>query len=257
MEADPKQIYQKSGGKCPARGGKGRIIIWLAGLLLGGILSLDAKQSVLPEQQAFVEEILFKKILLSDGSLVVRWNRQPTLSILGGKPREVEAIKAAVSALERPLRPTGFHIQLKAEPDAEADIVVYHTRFSEFPSLLNALELPARFAEMDKAHAVLNADGSLEKVYVFLDSRRAMTERGLQRRALKLVLASMGMPGESGTQFRSIFYEIPPLGMAEEVPSELYPIDQRAIRLLYAYIEAGASPDAVRESFRRHWRHLR
>ena len=227
------------------------------GLWMGGSLALAAQSSAVVEQQAFVEEILFKKTLLTNGSLVVRWNQKPTLSIVSGNPREREAMEKAVRDLERPLRPTGYPIDYLEAPEPDADIVVYHTRFSELPGLLQSLQLPSRFAEMDKAHAIMNEDGSLKKVYVFCDTRRATTEEALKRRALKLVLAAMGMPGESGAQFRSIFYEVPPFGMAEEVPHRLYPIDIRAIRLLYAYIDSGASLDSVRESFRKYWRRLR
>lgn len=229
----------------------------LFGLWMLGTLIVSAQRAPEIEEQAFVEEILFKKTLLTNGSSVVRWNQKPTLSIISGNPREREAMEKAIRDLERPLRPTGFHIDYLEDPDLEADIVIYHTRFSELPGLLESLQLPSRFAEMDKAHAVMNEDDSLQKVYVFCDTRRATTEEALQRRALKLLLAAMGMPGESGAEIRSIFYEVPPFGMAEDVPHDLYPIDNRVIRLLYAYIDSGASLDTVRESFRKYWRRLR
>lgn len=228
---------------------------WALILLGAGIPGLHAISQ--KEQLVFLEEILFQKKLMANGSYVVRWNRQPTLSVMSGKPREIAALERALDALDRPLRPTGYRILRGEDGEAEADILVYHLRYEQLPGLLEELGLGPRFAQLNRAHGFFNEDGSLEKVYLFLDDRLASTPGDLQRRTLKLLLAALGMPGETRLPVRSIFFEVPPLGIAEEIPTDLSPIDVRAIRLLYAYLEAGDSIEAMRLTFNRQWGRLR
>ncbi len=224
-------------------------------LLAGGMLPSSGITE--EDQLVFLEEVLFQKKLMANGSTVVRWNRQPTLSVMSGNPREVAALGRALVELDRPLRPTGFRIRRQADGQADADMLVYHLHYEELPGLLKELGLGPRFGRLNRAHGIFNEDGSLEKVYLFLDDRLASTPGDLQRRALKLLLAALGLPGETRLPVRSIFFEVPPMGIAEAIPTELSLIDVRAIRLLYAYLEPGDSIDTMRETFDRQWRRLR
>lgn len=208
------------------------------------------------EQLVFVEEILFRKILLSNGNKVVRWERPPTLSVISGTSEEKEAFDTAFAWLNRPLRPVGYRIRSLPDGTEGADIEIYHTRYSDLPILLKQLDLPARFGELDKAQAFYNENRSLEKVYLFIDTRRAMSKAGMERRALKLLLGALGLAGETRVPVQSIFYEVPPFGMAEEPPNRLYPIDVKAIRLLYAYLEPGDTLETMRKKFRKQWHRL-
>lgn len=231
---------------------------WLVLVLIfasaAGSVSLNAVSR--QEQQVFIEDILFRKILLSNGSTVVRWNRQPTLSIMGAGADEREAFEEALRMLDRSLRPVGYRIRRLPDGSAGADIEIYHTRFTELPALLEKLELPHSFAQMDRALGVYNEDRSLEKVYIFIDSSVAMTAENRNRRALRLLLAAMGLSGESRVPVQSIFFEVPPFGFPDELPSRLFPIDVKAIRLLYAYLEPGDNIETMRLKFQRQWRRL-
>lgn len=208
------------------------------------------------QELAFLEQVLFKKRLLSNGTEITRWNRRPTLSLISGSEREAEAFDFAIEELERPLRPVGYRIRPVGRGVETADILIFHLRYSELGNTLKEYGLPMRFARLGVAHAIPGDDGSIDRVFIFLDSRVAVTDEGLRRRALKLLLAAIGLGGETQVPVNSIFLEVPPSGIGGEVPQALSSLDIRAIRLLYAYLSPGDEPDNLLSAYQRFWPRL-
>ncbi len=226
-------------------------------LLLGFTFAMPQAHALTEDEElGFVEEIIFRKKLINNGQTALRWDRQPTFSVVEGNDRQNLAFDTALSQLERPLRPVGFRIR-RLGPDVDtADITVRYLKFSDLPRVLMENELPAKFARLNMVHPVYDESGTLQRVFIFIDSRLAQSDEAMQRQALKLTLASIGLGGETSLPIQSIFFEIPPGGIGGEPPNRLSSLDIRAIRLMYAYLQPGAMPGDLAAVFDQYWGRL-
>ncbi|MGJ3244277.1 MAG: hypothetical protein ACFE0O_15145 [Opitutales bacterium] len=226
----------------------------VASLFLLGTL---AAQSPVAPEELFLRDILLGRDLASAPPGIYRWERAPTIAIVGGNPRHREAVEAAINDLQRALKPVGFNPTLLEEPDESADIVLYYVRFYEVGGVVERLGLPARARKIDEAHPIFGETGTLRKAVVFIDERWAAPPPELKLKAMKLILAAMGMPGQSRLAPKSVFYEVPTTGLSSELVTDLSRLDVKAIRLLYVYLKPGESLDALARSYDRHWSRLR
>ncbi len=220
-------------------------------LLFTPLMGLSRQQEF-----TFLEEVLFRPKYLRQSAGIVRWTRSPSLSVMSGNDRERKAISDALRELRRPLRPVGLKIERQVDGDSSADIMVFHVRFSDLAALTESYDLPRSFQRLHTAHMLFDRNGTLEKVYVFIDSRVTMTDKGMQRRALKMILAGLGLGGETNQPVASIFFDVPPGGVEDEVVNELTRLDVRTLRFVYAYVDPGATPEDVAESYDRNWRRV-
>jgi hypothetical protein len=226
----------------------------LVGLFLFGTL---AAQSPVAPEELFLRDILLGRDLSSAPPGIYRWDRAPTIALVGGNPRHRQAVTDAVADLERALRPVGFAPTLLEGPDESADIVLHYVRFFEVAPIAQQFGLPDRATRIDEAHPLFDETGRLTRAVVFVDERWAAPPAELKLRALKLLLAALGLPGQSSLAPKSVFYEVPTTGLSSELATDLSRLDIKAIRLLYVYLEPGESLDALARSYDRHWSRLR
>lgn len=205
------------------------------------------------EQKTFFEEVLFRRTFIAGNGEIIRWERSPTVSVMTGTEAEKARIERALRSLERPLRPAGFRMRRLADGEGSADIRIYHGGFGDLARIGAEAGLPGVLWQLDQAHPFFDAEGRLEKMVVILDNSVAAAEGELQRRAVKLVLAAIGLGGETRIRVKSVFFEEPPFGAAEELPSAPTALDVRLMRLLYAYLEAGLTPEQAAEVMRQNW----
>jgi len=209
---------------------------------------LNYKHDSASAEWDYVEDMLLPADFTHKDPLVWRWTNSPIVSVADGSPREIAAVKGAVSELNQFLSDTTFQIQYSDDVSQGNIIFSFPLRAEteKYSDLHPMLKKPQSFEGFWLGGRPWAGRLGNSTIIVFSD----LSEGEKWGAVLHELGHSLGLVGHTDRYISSLFYNNWKGGAVSDGFSS---DDRKVLQFLYSHLESGYSLRETRDLFNKHW----
>ena len=227
------------------------LTLLFSSLLLGCAVQSEDSYVSSPKSELsrrFVDTVILGSEYGQSGA-VSRFAKSPRLSIFGADSARRSMVTSATAQINRAIFNSRIQINVGAESDRSADILLYYAPMSQFASIARENGFEYSSGNSGFFWIFWNGNHEITKAVVMIASD-VHTENQLRSVTLEELTQAMGAVNDQAFLNGSIFYETASdAGFAQE----LSVMDQKLMAFLYGRLNPGYDKRAVDYVFNRYW----